>query len=96
MICDDCKYRNQDESAWPCKNCTPDDRRFEAETDAEMLRRIELARLREATLLGKVERQSAALKLAREALIGALSDDQPYINASKEALAAINEVLKGE
>ena len=47
MICDDCKYRNQDESAWPCKNCTPDDRRFEAETDAEMLRRIELARLRE-------------------------------------------------
>ena len=43
MICDDCKYRNRDESAWPCKNCTPDDRRFEAETDAEMLRRIELA-----------------------------------------------------
>ena len=39
MICDDCKYRNHDESAWPCKNCTPDDRRFEAETDAEMLRR---------------------------------------------------------
>ena len=31
MICDDCKYRNQDESAWPCKHCTPDDRRFEAE-----------------------------------------------------------------
>ena len=48
---------------------------------------------REAALLGKVERQSAALKLAREALIGALSDDQPYINASKEAIAAINEVL---
>ena len=43
MICDDCKYRNHDESAWPCKNCTPGDRRFEAETDAEMLRRIELA-----------------------------------------------------
>ena len=38
-------------------------------------------------------KQSAALKLAREALIGALSDDQPYINASKEALAAIDEVL---
>lgn len=47
MICDDCKYRNQDESAWPCKHCTPDDRRFEAETDPEMLRRLELARLRQ-------------------------------------------------
>ena len=47
MICDDCKYRNQDESAWPCKNCTPDDRRYEAETDHEMLRRLELARLRQ-------------------------------------------------
>ena len=40
-----------------------------------------------------VKKQSAALKLAKEALIGALSDDQPYINASKEAIAAINEVL---
>ena len=45
---------------------------------------------REAALLGQIERQSAALKLAKEALIGALSDDQPYINASKEALAAID------
>ena len=44
----------------------------------------------------QVERLTAALKLSREALIGALSDDQPYINASKEALAAIHEVLKGE
>ena len=43
----------------------------------------------------QLAKQSAALKLAREALIGALSDDQPYINASKEALAAI-EALKGE
>ena len=31
MICDNCKYKNKDESAWPCKHCTPDDRRFEAE-----------------------------------------------------------------
>ena len=44
-------------------------------------------------IIDAIEAQSAALKLAREALIGALSDDQPYINASKEALAAINEVI---
>ena len=49
MICDNCKYKNQDESAWPCKHCTPDDRRFEAETDTEMLRlRQQLAATRMA------------------------------------------------
>ena len=67
-----------------------------AQKDAEIIEQCRLNGMgaeREASLLGKVERQSVALKLAREALIGALSDDQPYINASKEALAAINEAL---
>ena len=70
-----------------------------AQKDAEILEQCRINGMGaecEDALLGKVERQSTALKLAREALIGALSDDQPYINASKEALAAINEVLKGE
>ena len=70
-----------------------------AQKDAEILEQCRINGMgaeRELALLGQIERQSAALKLAREALIGALSDDQPYINASKEALAAINEVLKGE
>ena len=69
-----------------------------AQKDAEILEQCRLNGMgaeREAALLGQIERQSAALKLAREALIGALSDDQPYINASKEALAAI-DALKGE
>lgn len=69
-----------------------------AQKDAEILDQCRLNGMgaeREAALLGKVKRQSAALRLAREALIGALSDDQPYINASKEALAAI-DALKGE
>ena len=64
---------------------------------------------REATLLGKVERQSAALKLAREALV---IQPKRFITKWKDgidievldrktelanqAIAAINEVLKGE
>lgn len=69
-----------------------------AQKDAEILEQCRINGMgaeREAALLGKVAQQSAALKMAREALIGALSDDQPYINASKEALAAI-DALKGE
>ena len=69
-----------------------------AQKDAEILDQCRLNGMgaeRELALLGQIERQSAALKLAREAFIGALSDDQPYINASKEALAAI-DALKGE
>ena len=58
---------------------------------------------REATLLGKVERQSAALKLAREALFD-MQDSyaavhgwkDSFVIAATTALAAIDEVLKGE
>ena len=77
----------------------PDAEAIIAQKDAEILEQCRINGMgaeREAALLGKVAQQSAALKLAREALIGALSDDQPYINASKEALAAINELLKGD
>ena len=58
---------------------------------------------REATLLGKVERQSAALNLAREALFD-MQDSyaavhgwkDSFVIAATTALAAIDEVLKGE
>ena len=53
---------------------------------------------REATLLGKVERQSAALKLAREVLMSVreTSSSTRLRRIVNEPLAAINEVLKGE
>ena len=50
---------------------------------------------REATLLGKVERQSAALKLAREALQGIHPGNMTPMAEKNwmEAIAAIDEVL---
>ena len=58
---------------------------------------------REATLLGKVAQQSAALKLAREALFG-MQDSyaavhgwkDSFVIAATTAIAAIDKVLKGE
>ncbi len=58
---------------------------------------------REATLLGKVERQSAALKLAREALFD-MQDSyaavhgwkDSFVIAATTAIAAIDSLLKGE
>ena len=77
-----------------------------AQKDAEILDQCRLNGMgaeREAALLGKVAQQSAALKLARDALTEAkgwnwLDDDLPsrIDKQVEEALAAINEVLKGE
>lgn len=79
-----------------------------AEKDAEIIEQCRINGMgaeREAALLGKVERQSAALKLAKEALescdVGDCSTSyvvMPSFDAVAidEALAAINEVLKGE
>lgn len=79
-----------------------------AQKDAEIMEQCRLNGMgaeREAALLGKVERQSAALKLAKEALescdVGDCSTSyvvMPSFDAVAidEALAAINEVLKGE
>ena len=75
-----------------------------AQKDAEILEQCRINGMgaeREAALLGKVAQQSAALKRARDAL-GKLSlyvayngDDWVKRNAT-DALAAIDEVLKGE
>ena len=57
---------------------------------------------REAALLGQIERQSAALKLAKAAIISVcgcyplLYSTKPGFREANEALAAINEALKGE
>ena len=53
---------------------------------------------REATLLGKVERQSAALKLAREALQGIHPGNMTPMAEKNwmEAIAAIDSLQKGE
>lgn len=75
-----------------------------AQKDAEILEQCRINGMgaeREASLLGKVERQSAALKLAKDALeklslyVAHNGDDGVKRNAT-EALAAIDEVLKGE
>ena len=71
-----------------------------AQKDAEILDQCRINGMgaeREATLLGKVERQSAALKLAREAL---KFDGYPCGTGCKciacESLAAIDSLQKGE
>ena len=71
-----------------------------AAKDAEIMEQCRLNGMgaeREATLLGKVERQSAALKLAREAL---KFDGYPCGTGCKciacESLAAIDSLQKGE
>ena len=77
-----------------------------AQKDAEIIEQCRLNGMgaeREATLLGKVERQSAALKLAREALFD-MQDSyaavhgwkDSFVIAATTAIAAIDEVLKGE
>ena len=72
-----------------------------AQKDAEILEQCRINGMgaeREATLLGKVERQSAALKLARQALASITEKPRAYegIRMASQALAAIDEVLKGE
>ena len=77
-----------------------------AQKDAEILEQCRLNGMgaeREATLLGKVERQSAALKLAREALFD-MQDSyaavhgwkDSFVIAATTAIAAIDSLQKGE
>ena len=74
-----------------------------AQKDAEILDQCRLNGMgaeREATLLGKVERQSAALKLAREALFD-MQDSyaavhgwkDSFVIAATTAIAAIDDAL---
>ena len=77
---------------------------FEAEVaakDAEIMEQCRLNGMgaeREATLIGKVAQQSAALNLARQVLMSVkeTSSSTRLRRIADEPLAAINEVLKGE
>jgi hypothetical protein len=69
-----------------------------AQKDAEILEQCRINGMgaeREATLLGKVERQSAALKLARQVLMSVkeTSSSTRLRRIVDEPLAAIHEVL---
>ena len=69
-----------------------------AQKDAEIIEQCRINGMgaeREATLLGKVERQSAALKLARQVLMSVkeTSSSTRLRRIVDEPLAAINEVL---
>ena len=77
-----------------------------AAKDAEILEQCRINGMgaeREATLLGKVERQSAALNLAREALFD-MQDSyaavhgwkDSFVIAATTAIAAIDSLQKGE
>ena len=72
-----------------------------AQKDAEILEQCRINGMgaeREATLLGKVAQQSAALKLARQVLMSVkeTSSSTRLRRIVDEPLAAIHEVLKGE
>ena len=71
-----------------------------AQKDAEILEQCRINGMgaeREAALLGKVAQQSAALKLARQALTSITEKPRAYegIRMASQALAAI-DALKGE
>ena len=72
-----------------------------AQKDAEILEQCRINGMgaeRELVLLGQIERQSAALKLARQVLMSVkeTSSSTRLRRIVDEPLAAINEVLKGE
>ena len=72
-----------------------------AQKDAEILEQCRINGMgaeREATLIGKVAQQSAALKLARQVLMSVkeTSSSTRLRRIVDEPLAAIHEVLKGE
>ena len=93
-----CEDRPTDAPLWSPMCWVSDAEAIIAQKDAEILEQCRINGMgaeREAALLGKVAQQSAALKLAREALAYHQSQTRP-IHQTNEALAAINEVLKGE
>ena len=103
-----CEDRPTDAPLWSPMCWVSDAEAIIAQKDAEILEQCRINGMgaeRELVLLGQIERQSAALKLAKDALescdVGDCSTSyvvMPSFDAVAidEALAAINEVLKGE
>ena len=93
-----CEDRPTDAPLWSPMCWVSDAEAIIAQKDAEILEQCRLNGMgaeREATLLGKVERQSAALKLARQVLMSVkeTSSSTRLRRIVDEPLAAINEVL---
>ena len=96
-----CEDRPTDAPLWSPMCWVSDAEAIIAQKDAEILEQCRINGMgaeREATLLGKVERQSAALKLARQVLMSVkeTSSSTRLRRIVDEPLAAIHEVLKGE
>ena len=101
-----CEDRPTDAPLWSPMCWVSDAEAIIAQKDAEILEQCRINGMgaeREATLLGKVERQSAALKLAREALFD-MQDSyaavhgwkDSFVIAATTAIAAIDSLQKGE
>ena len=99
-----CEERPTDAPLWSPMCWVSDAEAIIAQKDAEILDQCRLNGMgaeREAALLGKVAQQSAALKLAKAAIISVcgcyplLYSTKPGFREANEALAAI-DALKGE
>ena len=101
-----CEDRPTDAPLWSPMCWVSDAEAIIAQKDAEILEQCRINGMgaeREATLLGKVERQSAALKLAKEALFD-MQDSyaavhgwkDSFVIAATTAIAAIDSLQKGE
>ena len=101
-----CEDRPTDAPLWSPMCWVSDAEAIIAQKDAEILEQCRINGIgaeREASLLGKVERQSAALKLAREALFD-MQDSyaavhgwkDSFVIAATTAIAAIDSLQKGE
>ena len=101
-----CEDRPTDAPLWSPMCWVSDAEAIIAQKDAEILEQCRINGMgaeREAALLGKVAQQSAALKLAREALFD-MQDSyaavhgwkDSFVIAATTAIAAIDKVLKGE
>ena len=101
-----CEDRPTDAPLWSPMCWVSDAEAIIAQKDAEILEQCRINGMgaeREATLLGKVAQQSAALKLAREALFD-MQDSyaavhgwkDSFVIAATTAIAAIDSLQKGE
>ena len=101
-----CEDRPTDAPLWSPMCWVSDAEAIIAQKDAEIIEQCRLNGMgaeREAALLGQIERQSAALKLAREALFD-MQDSyaavhgwkDSFVIAATTAIAAIDSLQKGE
>ncbi len=96
-----CEDRPTDAPLWSPMCWVSDAEAIIAQKDAEILEQCRINGMgaeREAALLGKVAQQSAALKVAKQALSAVCEKPKSFEGQrmAVQALAAIDEVLKGD